>query len=334
MALSLPTRAESCKNSAMADNEKYRNQARMLANRVKKKYNHLRKRYARQNLDVFRLYDWDIPEIRAVVDWYAGHLVVGEYKRNQSTPDWLPLMGNAAADALNVPAANLHLKERKTGIKEGTRYRRINHTNRLIPMRERDLSFYINLDDYVDTGLFSDHRNTRQMVREMAAGKDFLNLYCYTGAFTCYAARGGAAATTSVDRSETAINWVRQNLDLNDLTGERHTLVQADTMKFLDRAIKKGWTYDLAVVDPPSYSTTRSTESHFDIAKDHPQMLNKVFELIRPGGLVFFSTNHQNFDLKTDLLPAADITEITRKTIPEDYVNKRKQIHRCWEIRL
>ena len=306
----------------------------MLANRVAKRYRHLRKRYARQNLEVFRLYDWDIPEIRAVVDWYGGHLVVGEYARSQSTPEWLPLMGDAAAKALGVPMDHLHLKVRKAGIKEGKRYSRINHTDRLIPMKERDLRFYVNLDDYVDTGLFSDHRNTRQMVGDLAKGKNFLNLYCYTGAFTCYAARAGAASTTSVDRSETAINWLGQNLELNALSGNQHTLVQADTLDFLERAVKQGRSYDLAVVDPPSYSTTRVTESHFDIAKDHPLMLNKVFGLMGPGATLFFSTNHQNFNLKTEKLNAGDIREITHKTIPEDFLNKRKQIHRCWEIRL
>ncbi|MCG8619814.1 MAG: class I SAM-dependent methyltransferase [Desulfobacterales bacterium] len=317
----------------MESNAKYENQARMLANRVKKRYNHLKKRYKKQNLEVYRLYDWDIPEIRAVVDWYAGHLVVGEYSREQSTPDWLPMMGKAVAETLGVPDKNLHLKIRRAGIKEGTRYRRINTTNLKIPMWERDLQFLVNPSDYVDTGLFSDHRNTRQRVREMAKNKDFLNLYCYTGAFTCYAAKGGAASTLSVDRSETAITWVKENLELNGLAGPGHTQVQLDTLDFLEKANKKGLSFDLAVVDPPSYSTTRSTEKHFDIARDHPLMLNQVISLMRPGGTLFFSTNHQNFDLKTHLLNADDITEITHQTIPEDYQSKRKKIHRCWEFK-
>ncbi len=305
----------------------------MLANRVRKRYKHLHKRFKKQNLEVFRLYDWDIPEIRAVVDWYAGHLVVGEYTRKQSTPEWLPLMGKAVAEGLNVPLENLHLKERKAGIKEGTRYQRINTVNKKIPMWERDLQFLINPSDYVDTGLFSDHRNTRQRVRQMAKDKDFLNLYCYTGAFTCYAARGGAATTLSVDRSETAITWVKENLELNQLSGPAHTQVHMDTLDFLKKAVKKKLRFDLAVVDPPSYSTTRLTEKQFDIARDHPHLLNQVFKLMRSGATLFFSTNHQNFDLKTDQLDEKNIKEITHQTIPEDYVNKRKRIHRCWEIR-
>ncbi|MBA3011261.1 MAG: SAM-dependent methyltransferase [Desulfobacula sp.] len=318
----------------METNKTYQLQAQMLANKVKKRYKHLYKRYARQNLEVFRLYDWDIPEIRAVVDWYGGHLVIGEYSRKQSEPDWLPLMGTAVAEALDVPKEKLHLKIRKAGIKEGTRYERINHTNQKIAMGEGDLQFYINLDDYVDTGLFSDHRNTRKRVGQMAKDKDFLNLYCYTDAFTCYAAKGGARSTLSVDRSETAITWVKENLDLNHLSDPRHTMAQEDTLDFLAKAKWRNLSFDLAVVDPPSYSTTKVTEKHFDIARDYPFMLNQVFDLMRPGATVFFSTNHQNFEMDTARLTAADIKEITQATIPEDYVTKRKQIHRCWEIHL
>lgn len=311
---------------------KYENQAQMLANKVKKKFRHLRKRYEKQGLDIFRLYDWDIPEIRVVVDWYAGHLVIGEYSRKQSAPDWLPVMGKSVAMALDVPVENLHLKIRRSGIKEGKRYERIDHTNQKIAMRERDLQFYINPSDYVDTGLFSDHRDTRMLVRSLASGKKFLNLYCYTGSFTCYAAKGGACQTVSVDRSETAINWVKENLELNNLSDPKHVLIQEDTLDFLAKTEPGYRDFDLAVVDPPSYSTTRITEDHFDIAKDHPQMLNAVFNLMKPGATVFFSTNHQNFDLKTKDLVVTDIREITAQTIPEDYQNKRKKIHRCWEI--
>jgi 23S rRNA (cytosine1962-C5)-methyltransferase len=153
--------------------DRYRNQAAMLANKVLKRYRHLRKRFARENIEVFRLYDWDIPEIRAVVDWYGGHLVIGEYTRTQSTPEWLPLMGAAVAEALGVPREKLHLKERRAGFQGGRRYRRLDFTNRRIVVAERDFRFYVNPYDYIDTGLFSDHRNTRQMVREASGARIF-----------------------------------------------------------------------------------------------------------------------------------------------------------------
>ncbi len=306
----------------------------MLANRVKKRYQHLRKRFAKQHIEVFRLYDWDIPEIRAVVDWYAGHLVVGEYTRKQSTPQWLPMMGAAAAQILEVPPDKLHLKERFYGQSHGRRYRRIDHTDRHIVVNEKDLKFYVNPWDYVDTGLFADHRNTRQMVRERAAGKDFLNLFCYTGSFTCYAAKGGARATISVDRSKTAIQWARRNLALNRINPAGHRLIQAHAFDYLSKARHGRQRFDLAVVDPPSFYTVRSRDDRFDIMEAHPRLLDAVVAVMRRGGTIIFSTNHQKFNPRFGALAVSNIQEITHLTIPEDYQNKRKSIHRCWKIRI
>jgi 23S rRNA (cytosine1962-C5)-methyltransferase len=311
---------------------KYENQARMLASKVKKTYKHLHKRFARQNIDVFRLYDWDVPEIRAAVDWYAGHLVIAEYTRKQSAPEWLPMMGDAVAKMLDVPKKNVHLKERRAGKQNGMRYKRINTTNKKIVMSERDLKFYVNPYDYIDTGLFSDHRNTRQMIREIVKDKNFLNLYCYTGAFSCYAAFGGSRTTTSVDRSDTAITWARENMDLNGIPAQGNTLIQADTFNFHKKAKKNGQMFDLAVVDPPSYSTTRNRKVEFDILQDHPRLLAGVLDLMKPGAVIFFSTNHQAFEFRSDGLKITQLTEITLQTIPEDYVSNKKTIHRCWKI--
>ena len=310
------------------------NQGQMLANRVKKRFKHLHKRFAKQNIEVFRLYDWDIPEIRAVVDWYAGHLVIGEYMRRQSVPEWLPAMGQAVAEALGVPPENVHLKQRRAGKQDGLRYERLDHTNRKFVVSERDLKFFVNPHDFVDTGLFGDHRNTRQMIREVAAGKDFLNLYCYTATFSCYAATGGARTTLSVDRSQTAIQWSRENLQLNRIPEAANRLVQADTLHFLRGAKRRGQAFDLAVVDPPSYSTTRIRKSAFDIARDHPLLLQAVIDVMREGSVIFFSTNHQGFIMRTDDLKVAAVKEITDLTIPEDYLSKKKTIHRCWRIDL
>jgi len=314
--------------------KKFENQGEMLANRVKKRFKHIAKRYQKQNLDVYRLYDWDVPEIRAVVDWYAGHLVIGEYTRRQSVPEWLPMMGAAVAEAMGVSAEMVHLKERRAGKQGGKRYERLDHTDQKIVVSERDLKFLVNPSDYVDTGLFSDHRNTRQMIRGMAAGKDFLNLYCYTAAFSCYAAKGGARSTLSVDRSETAVRWARENMNLNGIPEENNQLVQAHTFDFLKKVRRLPQRFDLAVVDPPSYSTTRVRNDEFDVTWDHPRLLAETLEIMRPGGIVFFSTNHQNFELQSGQLKAADIKEITDSTIPEDYMRKRQSIHRCWRIRV
>ena len=321
----------------MLDNEvmyKFQRQSEMLANRVKKRFKHLRKRFSRENIEVFRLYDWDIPEIRAVVDWYAGHLVIGEYSRTQSVPEWLPLMGEAVAKSMDVPPEKLHLKVRRAGRQDGKRYERLDHTDRKIVVSERDLKFLVNPYDFVDTGLFSDHRNTRGMIRDMASGKDFLNLYCYTASFSCYAARGGASRTLSVDRSETAVTWARENMKINGIPEENNRLIQDHTFDFLKKAKRTGERFDFAVVDPPSYSTTVVRNEAFDVSRDHPKLLRETIEVMRPGGTIFFSTNHQDFELQAAHLKCGDIKEITDATIPEDYVRKRNPIHRCWRITL
>jgi 23S rRNA G2069 N7-methylase RlmK/C1962 C5-methylase RlmI len=170
------------------------------------------------------------------------------------------------------------------------------------------------------------------MVREAPAGKDFLNLFCYTGTFSCYAARGGARTTVSVDRAETAIQWARENMALNAIPEAGNSLVQADAADFLKSARRRQQRFDLAVVDPPSYSTTRARREGFDILRDHPLLLAAVVALMRPGGTIWFSTNHQDFTPAMDRLAAAAVTGITAATIPEDYRSKRKTIHRCWKI--
>lgn len=181
--------------------EKAQHHAEILANRVRKNYRHLFKRFKKQNIDCFRLYDWDIPEVRAVVDWYAGHLVVAEYERLQTGPEWLSQMAAAVASALGVPMEKTHIKRRHTKTEEGPRYSKLGSRGERIEVRERDLRFWVNLDDFLDTGLYSDHRGTRMIIRELAKDKDFLNLFAYTGAFSCAAAAGGAKTTTTVDLS-------------------------------------------------------------------------------------------------------------------------------------
>ena len=312
------------------DDARVATHAEMLANRVRKRFAHLSRRFAREGIEAFRLYDWDIPEVRAVVDWYAGHIVVAEYARRQTGPEWLPAMGRAAGEALQVAPDRVHLRLRRTGAGDGPRYERLASTGRRFPVRERDLTFLVNLDDFLDTGLFPDHRETRAMVRAMAGGKDFLNLYGYTGSFTCAAAAGGARSTVTVDRSATCLDWAADNLALNRLVGEGHDLVRADANEFLDRAAASRLRFSLAVVDPPSFSTTRGATGGFDVQRDHPDLLRRVLAVVAPGCTVLFSTNHQRFEPRLEGLSASEVTEITEETVPEDYRNRR--VHRCFRI--
>jgi 23S rRNA G2069 N7-methylase RlmK/C1962 C5-methylase RlmI len=310
--------------------EKAEYHAEILSNRLKKQFRHFSRKYKKQNIDCYRLYDWDIKEVRAVVDWYAGHLVVGEYERLQTGEDWLPRMAKAAGEALNLPPENIHMKTRRTNVEEGPRYNKLDSKDERFQVRERDLKFWVNLNDYLDTGLFSDHRDTRVIINKLAEGKDFLNLYAYTGAFTCAAAAGKARSTVTVDRSATYINWAQDNLELNGLWNKQHTLIQSDVDEYLAKARDKGAKFTLAFVDPPSFFQDKVKQKSFDINRDHPQLLQNVLKVMARNSIVFFSTNHQRFEPKFEGLAVNDLVELTPKTIPEDYRNKT--IHRCWKM--
>lgn len=305
--------------------------ARILSNSLKKNYRHFSRRYRKKGIECFRLYDWDTPEIRIVVDWYAGHLVVAEYERLQTGPEYLPRMAEAAALALNVPMDKVHVRRRHTAVKEGSRYNKIADKEERIEVREGDLKFLVNLTDFLDTGLYSDHRQTRDIVRNMSEEKDFLNLFAYTGAFTCAAAIGKARSTVTVDRSLTYVNWSKDNLELNGLSDGNHEFIQSDVMRYLDRAGRGGQKFDLAFVDPPSFFKEKVTGRDFDINRDHPDLIKAVFGVMRPGSDIIFSTNHQRFVLRPEGLKVKEIIPLTPRTIPEDYRNRN--IHHCWHIK-
>ena len=296
----------------------------MLANRVRKNFRRLRRPFEREGVGAFRLYDWDVPEIRAAVDWYEGHLVVAEYERAQTraAAGWLEAMGEAAAAALGVSAGHVHLKRRRTRPARGERYARQGRGGERIAVRERGLRFWVNLTDYIDTGLFPDHRETRARVRAEANGRDVLNLFGYTGSFTCAAAAGGARRTVTVDTSAPYLAWAGENLALNGLAGRRHELVREDARDFLARS---GPRFTLCMLDPPSFST-RAGAAPFDVQRDHRALVEAALAALKPGGVLYFSTNHQRFEPRLQGLRAE---EITRETAPPDY---RRAPHRCFRI--
>jgi 23S rRNA (cytosine1962-C5)-methyltransferase len=290
-------------------------QARMLENRVRKTFRRLQPRFEQRNVGAFRVYDRDIPEIRAAVDWYEGHAVLAEYARAQTERlPWLPTMAEAVASALSIPLERVHLKTRRTGEK----YSRLGRKNQRIRVRERDLEFLVNLDDYIDTGLFADHRDTRARVRAEARGSRFLNLFAYTGSFTCAAAAGGAESTTSVDASQTYLDWASENLMLNGRSGD---LVRSGVDDFLRTAGGRRWT--LCVLDPPSLSD--SGGKVFDVQRDHRDLIERALAVLEPSGVLWFATNHQRF---TPRLEGLRYTE--EETVPEDYRNRA--VHRAFRI--
>jgi len=290
-------------------------QAKMLANRVRKSFRKLQPRFEQRSIGAFRIYDRDIPEIRAAIDWYEGHLVVAEYAREQTSKiPWLETMARAAAEALEVPWERVHLKRRRAGQK----YERLARTNQRLEVREGDLRFLVNLDDFIDTGLFADHRETRARVRAEARGAKFLNLFAYTGSFTCAAAKGGARETTTVDASQNYLDWAGENLKANGAQGE---LVRSDVGEFLERAGERRWT--LCVLDPPSRSDHGGKV--FDVQRDHRALVERTLAALEPGGVLWFSTNHQRFEPR---LEGLRFTE--EDTTPVDYRNRA--VHRVFRL--
>lgn len=313
--------------------ERARAQAEMLASRVQKTFKHLSKGFKKAGVDAFRLYDRDIPEIRAVVDWYAGHLVVGEYAREQTGPRWLDTMGDTLAETLQISSSKVHLKRRKTRPKAGARYQKDVDAERgpgAEVVHEGPLSFRVNLDDYLDTGLFLDHRNQRARLLAQAEGKSVLNLFSYTGSFTVAALAGGAKHVTSVDASKTYLAWSQANLRENGLPLERHEPARSDVSRFLTQASSHGRRWDLVIVDPPSYSTVGDTDEGFDVLRDHIDLLGLCSAVCAPGGEVWFSTNHQRFEDRIEDLGVPS-EETTAQTVPKDFRNR--QIHRSWTLR-
>ncbi len=309
----------------------------MLANRLRKRQRHLRKWASRQNISCYRLYERDIPEFPLIVDWYAGEVVVWLYERKR---DETPAEEDAFRDeALAEIAAGLDLEPAQIFVKERAKqrgnwqYGRFQQAEQIRIISEQGLRFEVNLSDYLDTGLFLDHRLTREMVRQRTRGKRLLNLFAYTGSFTCYALDGKAAATTTVDLSHTYTDWTIRNLALNGFhPSQSHHIVQADCLQYLEDAAQRSERYDLIVCDPPTFSNSkRMAQGSFDVNRDQSWLIQACARLLAPGGELFFSTNSRRFKLDETSISELTVQDITAQTIPEDFRNQR--IHQCWIIR-
>jgi len=308
-------------------------QAGLFGRRLKKRATHLRRWPSKQGITCFRLYDRDIPEVPLVVDRYEDHLHIAEYERPHDRDraqhaNWLDLMVRTAGEVLNVERRKVFFKRCRPP-RESTGHEPYADTQYEITVNEGGLQFIVNLSDNLDTGLFLDHRTTRAMVRELASGANFLNLFGYTGAFTVYAARGGALQTTTVDWSRPYLDWAERNLALNSLRGRAHRLVRADARDFL-RQLPLVETYDLAVVDPPTFSNKKGDSKDWAVQDDHPELLNAVLRRMKPGGTLFFAYNFRRFKIEEAALEPSQIREISKQTVPPDFRNRR--IHRCWRI--
>ena len=308
-------------------------QAEEFANRLCKRARHLRRWPTKRGITCYRLYERDIPEVPLVVDRYEDAVHVAEYERPHERTvaehaDWLDYMIGTISTALETPRELIFVKHRARQ-RGNTQYERVDNQQALRIVLEGGLKFQVNLSDYIDTGLFLDHRITRSMIRDSAKGSNFLNLFAYTGAFTVCAAAGGAAQTTSVDLSPTYVQWATENLQLNGFTGQQHRLVCRDAKDFLS-SLSGEAKYSLAVVDPPTFSNSKRLNYYWDIQRDHLPMLQQLIPHMTCGGVIFFSTNSRRFKLDEASLGDVTLREISRQTVPEDFRNKR--IHRCWRL--
>jgi len=310
--------------------------AQMLKNRIEKNFRHLRKRAEREGIDCWRVYDADLPEYASAVDIYHAqsgndYLHVQEYQAPATVDEnvartRLRETVRAAGEALGVARTNIAVKTRQRG-KGGEKYGRLDERSEYIEVQEGGLRFWVNLWDYLDTGLFLDHRPLRARIRELSRGKRFLNLFCYTASVSVYAAAGGASDTTSVDLSQTYLDWAERNFELNGIATDRNRLVWSDALGYLE---KHSAMYDLIFVDPPTFSNSKRADD-FDVQRDHVRLLTLCGERLLPGGRIFFSNNFRRFKLDEAALSGFVIRDISGVSIPFDF-ERNPRIHKCYEI--
>jgi 23S rRNA (guanine2445-N2)-methyltransferase / 23S rRNA (guanine2069-N7)-methyltransferase len=308
-------------------------QTQMLVNRLQK---NLKKRQVwvkKEGLEAWRLYDADMPEYAVAIDIYRNAALVQEYAPPKTidpekAESRLNDVMKVVPAVLGIPKSMVTLKQRKR--QKGTaQYEKLNDNRHEFAVNEYGASLLVNLEDYLDTGLFLDHRPTRRFIQQNASGCRFLNLFSYTGAATVHACLGGARETCSVDLSQTYLDWTLRNLRLNGFDSAGHRLVRANVMEWL--ATEKSQ-FDLIFVDPPTFSNSKRMEGVFDVQRDHVQLLELALARLGVKGLLIFSTNFRKFQLDASLSERFLVEDVTAKSIPEDY-GRDSKIHQCWQFR-
>jgi 23S rRNA G2069 N7-methylase RlmK/C1962 C5-methylase RlmI len=317
------------------DPEKVAYQAQIFGNRLKKKRAHLWKWARRTGVTCFRIYDRDIPEIPFVVDEYEGHLHIAQIVRVRQIDDaharmWVEAMVDSAARSLGILPSRVFVKDRIQQ-KGHSQYNKFGSQNYVHKVHEGGLEFEVNLSDYLDTGLFLDHRETRAIVRNLALGARVLNLFSYTGSFSVYAAQGGAQSTLSIDMSNTYTEWARRNLAMNGFVGKTHQAVSDDVLKWIPDALERREQYDIIILDPPTFSNSKKMEGVFDVQHDHASLINDLLGLLSKQGIIIFSNNFRKFRLDTEGIKSGYIDDISGKTRPEDFIGRKP--HKCWVIK-
>ncbi len=322
--------------------------AQMFANRLRKNLKQLSRWRKQQSISCYRAYDADMPEYAFAIDVYE---TVASAQSTQEAGRWIIVQEYAAPGSIDVrkvrarreqvlavlpqvfevPEMQVVLKtrERQRG---SNQYEKQSETRRFHEVQEGPCRLWVNFEDYLDTGLFLDHRITRSLLGELAVGRSFLNLFAYTGAASVHAALGGAIATTTVDMSRTYLDWAARNMALNGLRGEAHQVVQEDCLLWIDKALLRGLRFGVIFLDPPTFSNSKRMEASFDIQRDHVELIQKTAAMLEPGGVLIFSNNFRRFKMDMPGLSGLEVEDMTASTLPKDFERNAK-IHRCWKIR-
>ncbi len=308
-------------------------QAQMLANRLTKNHTHLQKWAKRNHVEAYRLYDRDLPEYAFAIDLYADYAIVQEYQAPVTVP--LQVAQIRALEVMQVvpQVLNIHpdhiISKRREKQKGTAQYQKLAAQGRTQIIQEGPARLIINLYDYLDTGLFLDHRPLRLSFQQIRPGLRFLNCFCYTATASVHAALAGAA-TTNVDLSRTYLQWAQENFKLNQLDISQHQFIQDDCTQWLQQTRDQ---FDVIFLDPPSFSNSKRMQTTLDIQRDHPHLIKQAMRLLSQQGILYFSTNFKQFQLSATILSAYDVEDITMKTIAEDF-KRTPQIHRCFTIKV
>ncbi|MFL9482626.1 class I SAM-dependent methyltransferase [Chitinophagaceae bacterium LWZ2-11] len=306
----------------------------MFENRLTKMFKHRTKQAKRQNITCYRVYDHDLPEFPFCIELYEDKIYLAEYLRRHGMEDeeheiWLDECIDCISKIIGIDADNVYVKQRKRKSNRHDQYQKTDLKEEFFTAVESGLKFLVNLTDYLDTGLFLDHRITRQMVKEQCEGKRILNLFCYTGSFSVYAASGKALSVTSVDLSKTYLNWAEDNFAINRFKDkDNYSFIHADVKQYLKTLQPNS--FDLIIMDPPTFSNSKRMKDFLDIQRDHVELLNDVLAATTKDGIIYFSTNFTKFILDAEKVNASSIKDITKATTPFDFEGKLKRW--CYKI--
>ena len=304
----------------------------MFRNRLTKVFRHFGKQAGNRGIRCYRVYDHDLPEFPFCVEIYEDKLYVAEYKRRhgmteEQHDEWMEQCLLVISEVLDTPKSNIFLRLRQRKAGGLGQYQRLNNAQHEFIVHENGLKFIVNLTDYLDTGLFLDHRLTRQRVREQSIHKKVLNLFAYTGAFSVYAAAGGASQVVTVDLSRTYLGWSEKNMQLNNYVSgnaisgaSTYTFVHADVLQYLKMLSPA--CFDLFIMDPPTFSNSKRMEDFLDIQRDHVHLINDCLRALTAGGVLYFSTNSRQFVLESKKIKASTIKDISKATTPFDFEGK------------